>query len=220
MKKLLLIIISITLFSCGTRRITITPEKLTILTPELNVVNKSEIGITLVSKEIGQNFKAIKIKSEFKAKPRNSVKTIKEGAIFINDTYTEKYDLFHYQSDKTFGIAISKNGTDILIYKVGIDGNGINFIRTKQNIEYTETVAPFIKEDYYKQEFIYNGRVGNALKFIYREYINDYARPAFTQDLQYDLAESKIIGFRGLRIEILNATNTKIEYKMLNNFNK
>ena len=50
--------------------------------------------------------------------------------------------------------------------------------------------------------------------------MDDLARPAFTQDLQYDLTESKVIGFRGLRIEIISATNIKIEYKVLNHFDK
>ena len=62
--------------------------------------------------------------------------------------------------------------------------------------------------------------MGSNLKFIYREYINDMARPAFNQELQYDLNESNIIGFKGLRIEVIKATNTNIQYKVLSSFNK
>ena len=72
----------------------------------------------------------------------------------------------------------------------------------------------------FKQEFIFNGKVGSSLKFIYREYVNDMARPAFNQELQYDLNESNIIGFKGLRLEVVNATNTNIDYKILSSFNK
>lgn len=75
-------------------------------------------------------------------------------------------------------------------------------------------------ENCFKQEFIFNGRVGNNLKFIYREYINDFARPAFTQELQYDLNESSTIGFKGMRLEIEKATNTNITYKVLSSFSK
>ncbi len=46
------------------------------------------------------------------------------------------------------------------------------------------------------------------------------ARPSFTQELVYDINESNIIGFRGLRIEVLNTTNTNIEYRILSYFNK
>jgi hypothetical protein len=72
----------------------------------------------------------------------------------------------------------------------------------------------------FKQEFIFNGKVGNNLKFVYREYINDMAKPAFNQDLQYDLNESNVVGFKGLRLEIIKATNTNIEYKILSSFSK
>jgi hypothetical protein len=65
---------------------------------------------------------------------------------------------------------------------------------------------------YFKQELLYNGRAGNTIKLSYREYRYDIARAAFTQDLIYDLTESKIIGFRDMQIEILNATNTDINF--------
>ncbi len=68
------------------------------------------------------------------------------------------------------------------------------------------------------QEFIYNGRVGDSLKFIYRELSDSLLRPAFTQEVQYDYSESKTVGFKKLRMEILNATNTEITYRLLSSF--
>ena len=220
MNKLILLIFTFSLLSCGVQKRAVVPESSTTFAPELNIISNSEIGITLVSKEKGQNFKAIKITKEFKTKPGYLIKMIEVGEVFINDSYTEKYDLYSNPTDITFGIAVPKNGENPLIYATNISGTGMSFKQLNENIEYTETSVPLKQKDYFKQEFIYNGRVGNALKFIYREYVEDYARLAFTQDLQYDLSESKIIGFRGLRIEIINATNTKIEYKVLNHFEK
>ncbi|MDC3124458.1 hypothetical protein OBB00_07055 [Gammaproteobacteria bacterium] len=68
------------------------------------------------------------------------------------------------------------------------------------------------------QEFVYNGRVGDAVKFVYREFKNSYARPAFTQEVQYDLSQSDEIGFQDLRIKVLEATNTEISYIVLKAF--
>ena len=73
-------------------------------------------------------------------------------------------------------------------------------------------------EPSFKQEFIYNGRVGDYLKFIYREFSEDLARPAFTQEAQYDLTVSREIGFKGLLIEVQNATNTTIKYRLVSSF--
>ncbi len=95
---------------------------------------------------------------------------------------------------------------------------GITLSKVSTDLEFTEILTPIPKKEYFKQDFIHNGKVGNAIKFTYREFADDLARPAFTQDLQYDLKESNIIGFKGLRIEILSATNIKIQYKVLSHY--
>jgi hypothetical protein len=69
------------------------------------------------------------------------------------------------------------------------------------------------------QRLIYNGRVGNYVKFTYREFsASGMARMPFTQDVQYDLDKGAVIGFKGVRIEILDATNRKIQYRVLRHF--
>lgn len=70
----------------------------------------------------------------------------------------------------------------------------------------------------FQQELIYNGRVGNNIKFMYREVANDLMRPAFSQEIQYDLNEGKSIGFKGARIEIIEATNTNLKYRAIQSF--
>ena len=75
-----------------------------------------------------------------------------------------------------------------------------------------------IKAPNFRQELIYNGKSGTEIKFLYRELSNDMMRPAFTQELQYDLSESNIVGFKEVRIEIVAATNTDIQYKLLEHF--
>ncbi|MDA9035073.1 hypothetical protein N9H74_06185 [Hyphomicrobiales bacterium] len=68
------------------------------------------------------------------------------------------------------------------------------------------------------QQFIYNGRIGNEIKFIYREFSYNLNRGSFQQEVQYDLNQSNIIGFKELKIEIIEATNQSVTYKVINNF--
>lgn len=70
----------------------------------------------------------------------------------------------------------------------------------------------------FRQELIYNGRIGDSLKFLYREFSGDLMRPPFSQEVQYDLKDSTMIGFRGVRIEIIEATNTQLRYRVLSSF--
>ena len=69
-----------------------------------------------------------------------------------------------------------------------------------------------------EQELIYNGRVDNAIKFLYREFYRDRARSSFYQDIQYDLSKEREIGFKGARLRIEAATNTTITYTVISNF--
>ncbi len=70
-----------------------------------------------------------------------------------------------------------------------------------------------------KKEILFNGRVGSSAKFLYREYKDDFARPAFSQELQYDLSQGAEIGFQELRIKILDTTNTGVTYTVISHFN-
>jgi len=64
----------------------------------------------------------------------------------------------------------------------------------------------------FEQQLIYNGRIGDQVKFLYRELSGNMMRTPFIQEIQYDLKESNTIGFKGVRIEIIKATNRQIEY--------
>ena len=219
-KKYTLLLLLIILTSCGVKKNVVIANSETTYTPEVNQINNTEIGITLVSKETAKKYEAIVISKEVKIKPNMLVKTLNVGETFIKKFETEKHELYENLNDPTYGIAISKMAETPKVYSTGPTGNGLKLKPSKYTIEYNTNQLPIKNDDYYKQEFIYNGKVGNGIKFIYREFVNDYARPAFTQDLQYDLSEDKIIGFRGLRLEVINASNTKIEYKVIKHFSK
>lgn len=70
----------------------------------------------------------------------------------------------------------------------------------------------------FQQTLLYNGRIGNRITLGYREFSNDLARAAFSNNVDYDLSESVTVGYRGARLEILKATNTDITYKILSGF--
>ncbi|MDA3500717.1 Uncharacterised protein [Acinetobacter junii] len=75
-------------------------------------------------------------------------------------------------------------------------------------------------ENSFQQTLIYSGKVGNKINIGYREFSSNMARPAFNNDVEYDLNESKQIGYKGALLEIIEANNQNITYKVLKNFNK
>lgn len=74
------------------------------------------------------------------------------------------------------------------------------------------------REDSFQQTLIYSGRVGDTISISYREFNNQQARSAYTNDAQYDLSQSKVIGYKGAVIEVLEADNSSITYKLIKNF--
>jgi hypothetical protein len=67
----------------------------------------------------------------------------------------------------------------------------------------------------FQRELVYSGSTQSTLSLLYREFKDSLARPAFTQDLKYDVAKGSVIGFNGARFEIIEAGNTSIKYRVL-----
>lgn len=63
-------------------------------------------------------------------------------------------------------------------------------------------------------DLLYQGSARGVIRLSYREFRDSLARPAFTQDLSYELDAdgTATIGFKGMRIKILRATNQNISY--------
>lgn len=72
-----------------------------------------------------------------------------------------------------------------------------------------------VSVDNFRREIVYSGVSKGTVSLLYREYSGNMARPAFSQDLTYDLSEGDEIGFRGARFKVLKATNTSIRYVVL-----
>lgn len=68
------------------------------------------------------------------------------------------------------------------------------------------------KEGSARKMLLYGGRSGDTIRVAYRELNGDMASPAFQQDLVYDLSDTSSIRFRGMVIEVLEATNGHIRF--------
>ena len=70
----------------------------------------------------------------------------------------------------------------------------------------------------FQQSLEYAGRSGDILKFNYSEFSDSFAREAFSREFQVDLADGKVAAYKGAIIEIIDATNINIKYKVIRNF--
>jgi hypothetical protein len=70
-------------------------------------------------------------------------------------------------------------------------------------------------QDFVRKELLYSGKSGTTIEVSYREFRGGFAAPAFFQNLKYDLNESTIIRFQRFSIEVLQADNQTIKYRIL-----
>lgn len=97
------------------------------------------------------------------------------------------------------------------------DGRGKTCVRTTYSLGKTLSAS---SQSAFQQTLLYNGRIGNKVTFAYREFWDNLARPAFSNEVDYDLSETTVVGYQGARLEVINATNTEITYKVLSGFSR
>lgn len=90
--------------------------------------------------------------------------------------------------------------------------------RVCYDADFAITDVSYEQEASFQQTLLYNGRVGNKIRIGYREFSNSRARPAFNNEVEYDLSTSNRIGYKGAELEVLNADNTSITYRVISTF--
>jgi hypothetical protein len=206
------------------------PQVTIIDLPELHQISTVEVGDTLVEKSKLYTYDGLELKStltddgfarEYIMTPHNLrlVKTDKKG----NRYYLANAQNY-YVNDKTFGQQVPLVNQHLIInHDDTIEFTGYfdltsagDIVNKKPNMRIGKVVD--VTQTNFKQELLYNGKSNNTVKFMYREFSESLARPSFSQEVQYVLSESKVIGFKGLRIEIIDASNINLTYKVLKSF--
>ena len=195
--------------------------------PEEGAVSRSELGDTLIIHSIRQEYDALVIEDSrdyavclFKVRIQDQTayaasvsptgKPVFHADLQMDSIYTTDFVPVGYARIEES----KKSSTGFIFTPVSTGcGGAQEFSNSYQRSKATKVDKPG-----FSQELIYNGRVGNYVKFIYREFSGDMARSAFTQEVQYDLDLSNFVGFKGVRIEIVEATNREIIYKVVNHF--
>jgi hypothetical protein len=202
-----------------------------VLLPGLNISSEAELGQSMVSKAKSIVVPAIKIEGDVSHTGINMgmefILTIPGGELLESGKDPEGT---FYQSLKSVTIR-NANGTYFYakggifvptaanksteVYWIVISGSARPLTFIHPGIAYKNTKFQQWSQDSLKRELVYSGISQNTVSILYREFINDMARPAFSQDLKYDLSQGSTIGYRGARFEVIKASNLNIQYKVL-----
>jgi hypothetical protein len=109
---------------------------------------------------------------------------------------------FHYSNDgKTIGVITN------FYQAVNTKAKGI-----------ARTTRPSWSNDSIQRSLVYGGKTGTKIKLAYREIWKNITRPSRDVFVEYDLADSRIVEFKGARIEVIEATNDRIRYRVTQAF--
>ena len=245
--KIIIISIVIALGGCSssppikserlTRSFTFTETKAQLVElPKIGEIFTIEIGESLTSKFHKIETPAIEVLESYTFKTSNLGKelfvTIEAGK-FVSHGKDDSGIFYKPLNGKTYistkeknkgtemsgsGVYVSNGSSDVTEYYVLTkDGRPLNY--EAPNIKIKKYFSEKISEESFKKELVYTGVSKNIITVLYREYNEGVARPAFTQELKYDLGEGKVVGFKGARFEVIKATNTGLTYKATSHLN-
>lgn len=243
LKKLIAYSVVIFINGCGTTQIleSTTTEHVAYLTKPtyekagLNTEREIEIGKSIVSTGKKADIPSIKLDEPITIQgvdnnrkisiniPAGTLRLFAEnkyGKFFKSQSsLTYKEPEYNFQDQMNGGVLIPNNPTE-KASGFWLTQRGITAIKSN-DIKYSNTAYEVWTTDELRRELVYSGISQNTVTLLYRELnldkttINYMARPAFSQEIKYDLSRSDIIGYNGARFKVLNATNTTIRVKLL-----
>jgi hypothetical protein len=86
-------------------------------------------------------------------------------------------------------------------------------------VAYSQSEQIFPRSEAFKYELLYQGISGKTIRLSYREFINDMARPAYFQDVSYDISVLPVtLTFKTVKLEVFSADNNALTYRVLSGF--
>ncbi|WP_320035466.1 hypothetical protein [Halarcobacter sp.] len=199
--------------------------------PNLNIITTTEIGQNMYSKSYLYYDDTYDIKLK-------DIAIGKEGSIWVDSSASTKTSAgIKNQFEQKYIKKLRKvdNKFNAMCYTTWICLTDLNndkefthfsafgtpdYGKLNSPVKYEITQSTSFQEDSFKYIALYQGKKNNIIKISFREFKNNMARPAFTQDIEYELDKdgTALIGFKGLRIKVLKVTNFDITYKVIKDY--
>ncbi|MGL5216400.1 MAG: hypothetical protein ACRC8R_14920 [Aeromonas hydrophila] len=222
MKKLCVLVLSVSLAGCATPKYNYIPNSVDVSEPPIGTVMTAQVGEQLLRQGRYTENDALMLTEStnigyaYTLTPGYYIKHGEDGdsAFYlpsgeIDGGKVDKAAL----ADPVVSIQAYKNQSKICAVTV------FHAVVCEDGVAYKTVKKPVFTTTSFQQTLIYSGRVGTKINIGYREFSGNIARPAFNNDVEYDLSESHMIGYKGAKLEIIEATNEHIKFKVISNFN-
>ena len=194
------------------------------VTPALNEEAKAQIGEQLLHQGVFHTQAALHLTEEIEFGERNQYSLtpgyyIQTGASLDSATYSPTSGPDAGRVKKTQG-AITLQGS----FLYSNDGRTIavitNFYQAiiARATGITRTTLPALSTESIQRVLVYGGMNGTKIRLAYREIWKNITRPSSDVFVEFSLADSNVIEFRGARIEVIEASGKSIRYRVIHAF--
>ena len=206
---------------CSTSRTIYSPSSTPVSLPPIGDVNIAYPGDPMLTQGTQRVYVAISINS-----PTQIGEFVLPAGKYLKEGESNAAEFFSWDEvSRPSNGGIVSNGQTLKSVALIKDSTSV-CVQTFTSVTYCADSHQFQKtstavqdSDRFQRTLLYSGKVGNKINVSYREFADQFARVAFTNTAEYDLSESKVIGYKGAQVEVLEATNQYIRYRVLRNFN-
>jgi hypothetical protein len=194
-----------------------------LVKPSIGFEGDASIGSVIIDQRTGEYRYCVVPK--FSESPKDFMGvdrfTVKSGIPICREAEKEKKYTAEYPN--MFNTMGNQSTNALVNYKV----NGDNFKLCAQTICTSEKplikayVGPYFIDAYesHRMSILYSSKEGDTLTFTFHETVKSENPQDFSRDIKVDLSKTKFIEFRGLKIEIISATEDSIKYRVDKSFN-
>ena len=191
------------------------------VTPALNTRATTQVGGQLLHQGTYHPQTAIHLLAEIKFGERHQYTLtpgyyIRTGTSFDAETYTPADGPDAGRVKKAPG-AITLQGSFLYSNDGKTIGVITNFYQAvnAQAQGITRTIRPVVSTESIQRLLFYGGKTGTKIKIAYRELWKNITRPSRDVFVEFDLADSMIVEFKGARIQVIEATGESVRYRVL-----
>jgi hypothetical protein len=187
--------------------------KQSVLIPALDTPATATAGSQIFERSNGLRYEAVKVDGSATKMTESGRQTIEAGQLLFVDTDAAKLIACLAPDEDVLCLTDKdKDGRfDVVNTWIGLFPK-----KLPEPISYSRgfTLLAPNAENTFKQTLTFLGMTGPTLRLSYREFINDMARPAFTEEVTFAMSGTypETVAYKDLSIDVLGVSNSGLRY--------
>lgn len=192
----------------------VAPTRSTTMSPAVGVETSATAGTVVFERATGTWAPAVMIKTGTEITGWGSISVVAGQTLQV--VRDDKGIVACDSTDLTGALCLRDKEGDGVFEVKAMGAYPTFWLKMKQPVAYAK-VPPISVPDAagaFRQALSYMGVSGNTLRLSYREFVNDMARPAFTEEVTFNLSGKypETVAYKDVSIDVLGVDNAGLRY--------